>query len=130
MAKRETKHKREQIEAYMANYKQQVQRLYWLSKFNVRQFLGTRQDGDPRVDYLTGLESFKNLANAQISGVVRILTMMLGDKKQEFLKVMDEELASQLKAMEEDVGIVGWSAEGSPQFDLAVLREKTKGWPT
>ncbi len=130
MAKRETKKQREQNEAYMENYKQLVQRLYWLSKFNVRQFMGTRDEGDPRVDYLAGLESFKNLANAQLSGIIRILTMMLGDKKQEFLKVMEEELASQLKSMEEDVGIVGWSAEGSPQFDLAILREKTRGWPT
>ena len=130
MAKTQTKKQSAQNEAYMENYKQQVQRLYWLSKFNVRQFLGTRQDGDPRVDYLAGMESFKNLANAQISGVVRILTMMLGDKKQEFLKVMAQELAIQIKSMEEDVGIVGWSAEGSPQFDLAILREKTKGWPT
>jgi len=128
LAKRETK-KREQNEAYMENYKQQVQRLYWLSKFNVRQFLGTRQDGDPRVDYLAGLEGFKNLANSQLSSIIGILTMMLGDKKQEFLKVMEEELANQIKAMEEDIGVVGWTDNGEPQFDLAVLRERTRGWP-
>lgn len=128
MAK-ETKKQREQNEAYMENYKQLVQRLTFLSRFNVRQFMGTRQEGDPRVDYLAGLEGFKNLANSQLSGIIRILTMMLGDKKQEFLKIMQEELGNELKSMEEGLGVTGWTAEGSPQFDLQVLREMTKGWP-
>ena len=129
MAKRETEKQREQNEAYMENYKQLVRRLTFLSLFNVRQFMGTRQEGDPRVDYLAGLESFKNLVNAQISGIVRVLTMMLGDKKQEFLDIMAEELSNHLKVMEEEVGIVGWKDDGLPQFDLQVSREKTKGWP-
>ena len=129
MAKRGTKKQREQNEAYMENYKQLVQRLTFLSRFNVRQFMGTRQEGDPRVDYLTGLEGFKNLANSQLSGIIRILTMMLGDKKQEFLKIMEEELGNQLKSMEEDIGVVGWTDTGEPQFDLQVLKGKTAGWP-
>jgi len=132
LAKRETKkqrEQREQNEAYMENYKQLVQHLTFLSRFNVRQFMGTRQEGDPRVDYLAGLEGFKNLANSQLSGIIRILTMMLGDKKQEFLKIMEEELGNELKSMEEELGVTGWTAEGSPQFDLQVLRERTKGWP-
>ena len=136
MAKKETKEQKEQNEAYMENYKKLVERLYWLSTFNVRQFMGTREEGDPRdphgpvrVNYLAGLESFKNLANAQISGIVRVLTMLLGDKKPEFLKIMEEELANQIKAMEEDVGITEWANDGTPRFDLQVLREKTKGWP-
>jgi len=130
LAKETKKQQQEKNEAYLENYKKMVQRLYWVSKFNVRQFMGTREEGDPRVNYLAGLESFKNLANVQIAGIVRILTMMVGDKKQELLQIMEDELAAQIKVMEEDVGIVGWSAEGSPQFDLAILREKTKGWPT
>ena len=129
MAKRETKKQREQNEAYMKNYKQLVQRLTFLSRFNVRQFMGTRQEGDPRVDYLAGLEGFKNLANSQLSGIIRVLTMMLGDRKQEFLKIMEEELGNELKSMEVELGVTGWTAEGSPQFDLQVLRERTKGWP-
>ena len=116
-------------EAYMENYKQLVQRLTFLSRFNVRQFMGTREEGDPRVDYLAGLEGFKNLVNAQVSGIVRILTMMLGDKKQEFLGILEEELANHLKSMEEELGVTGWTAEGQPQFDLQVLRERTRGWP-
>ncbi|GAI71332.1 unnamed protein product, partial [marine sediment metagenome] len=51
--------------------------------------------------------------------------MMLGDKKPEFLKIMEEELNNQLKAMEEDIGVVTWSDDGTPRFDLQVLREKT-----
>ncbi len=129
MAKKETKEQKEQNEAYMETYKKLVERLYWLSRFNVRQFMGTREEGDPRVDYLAGLESFKNLANSQLSGIIRILTMMLGDKKPEFLKIMEEELNNQLKALEDDIGVVTWSDDGTPRFDLGVLREKTKGWP-
>ena len=129
MAKKETKEQQEQNEAYMETYKKLVERLYWLSRFNVRQFMGTREEGDPRVDYLAGLESFKNLANSQLSGIIRILTMMLGDKKPEFLKIMEEELNNQLKALEDDIGVVTWSDDGTPRFDLGVLREKTKGWP-
>ena len=127
MKKKEKQEK--ENEAYLENYKQMIQRLSFLSRFNVRQFLGTRPEGDPRVEYLTVLEEFKNLANAQITGIVRVLTMLLGDKKQEFLDIMAEEMSNHLKVMEEEVGITGWTAEGQPQFDLKVLREKTKGWP-
>jgi len=133
---KETKKQKKEREAYMENYKQQVEHLYWLSTFNVRQFMGTRKENDPqdpygplRVKYLAGLESFKNLANAQISGIVRILTMMLGDRLPEFLKIMEEDLATQIKAMEEDIGVKGWDKDGNPQFDLQVLREKTARWP-
>ena len=129
MKKSQKEKQREENEAYKENYKTQIERLYFLSKFNARQFLGTRPEGDPRVEYLTTIESFKNLANAQIAGVIRVMTMMLGDKKQEFLDIMAEELASQLKVMEEEVGITGWTEEGQPQFDLNILREKTRGWP-
>ena len=129
MAKKDEEKQKQENEAYVERYKQMVERLTILSRFNVRQFLGTRPEGDPRVDYLAGLEGFKNLVNPQLSGIIRVLTMMLGDKRQEFLKIMEEELANQIKVMEEEVGITGWTAEGQPQFDLAVLREKTKGWP-
>ena len=129
MAKKETEEQKKQNEAYVETYKKLVERLYWLSRFNVRQFMGTREEGDPRVDYLAGLESFKNLANSQLSGIIRILTMMLGDKKPEFLKIMEEELNNQLKALEDDIGVVTWADDGTPRFDLGVLREKTKGWP-
>ena len=127
--KKAEKEKQEKAKAYLENYKQMIQRLYFVSRFNVRQFLGTRQEGDPRVEYLAALEGFKNLANAQITGVIRAVTLMLGEKKQEFLDIMAEELANQLKVMEDEVGITDWTAEGQPQFDLQVLREKTKGWP-
>jgi len=129
LVKNLTKEEQEQNEAYMENYTKLVKRLYWLSRFNVRQFMGNREEGDPRVDYLAGGEGFKNLASAEISGVVRILTMMLGKRKQEFLKVMEEELTSQLKSMEEEIGVVSWADDGTPRFDLKVLREKTAGWP-
>ena len=128
MAKTKKKQEAED-QALLDEYKKQAERLDFLSKFNVRQFMGTREEGDPRVAYLAGLEGFKNLANTQISGIVRIVTMMLGDKKQEFHKIMAEELANHVKSMEAEVGITGWTEDGKPKFDLAVLREKTKDWP-
>ncbi len=130
MSKKDEEKQEKENEAYKENYKKQVQRLYFLSGVNIRQFLGTRPEGDPRAEYLTALESFKNLANAQIAGMVRILTMMLGDKKQEFLDIMAEELANQLKVMEEELGITNWADDLTPQFDLNILREKTRSWPT
>jgi len=129
LKKSEKEKQEKENEAYLEKYRQLVQRLTFLSRFNVRQFMGTRKEGDPRVDYLAGLEGFKNLVNSQLSGIIRILTMMLGDKKQEFLKIMEEELVTQLKSMEEDIGVVGWTDTGEPQFDLQVLKGKTAGWP-
>ena len=129
MVKKSEKKQEAENQALLGEYKKQAERLYFLSKFNCRQFLGTRDEGDPRVTYLAGLEGFKNLANAQLAGIIRILTMMLGDRKSEFHNIMAEELGNQVKSMEEDVGITGWTEDGQPQFDLNVLREKTKGWP-
>lgn len=116
-------------QAYLENYEKMVRKLHLLSRIYIRQFLGTRPEGDPRVDYLTGLEGFKNLANAQLSGVVRILTMMLGGKKQEFLDILEEELGKQIKAMEEDLAVTSWDAQGNPTFDLQVFRQRTATWP-
>lgn len=129
MPKKTTKAQETENQALLDEYKKQAQRLSFLSKFNVRQFLGTREEGDTRVSFMAELEGFKNLANSQLAGIVRILTMMLGDRKGEFHKILAEELGNQVKSMEEDVGITGWTEDGQPQFDLMVLREKTKGWP-
>ena len=129
MAKKTDKKQEAENQALLDEYKKQAERLYFLSKFNVRQFMGTREEGDPRVNYLAGLEGFKNLVNAQLAGIIRILTMMLGDKKSEFHQIMAEELGNQVKSMEEDIGVTGWTEDGQPQFDLQILREKTGGWP-
>lgn len=91
--------------------------------------MGTREDGDPRVHYLVGLESFKNLANAQLSGIIRFLNESKEGKKPDLFPIMAEELADHIKSMEEDLGVTGWTEEGHPQFDLQILKEKTKGWP-
>lgn len=129
MPKKSEKKQEAESQALLDEYKKQAERLYFLSKFNVRQFLGTREEGDPRVSYMAGLEAFKNLANAQLGGIVRILTIMLGDRKSEFHKIMAEELGNHVKSMEEEVGVASWTEEGKPIFNLQILREKTKGWP-
>ena len=129
MAKMTSKKQQEKDEAYLENYAVQLKHLYYLSRFNVRQFLGTRPEGDPRVEYLADLERFKNLVNAQMLGINRILKIMLGEKKTQFMKIMEEELATQLKNMEEDIGVEGWGDDGVPRFNKQVQIEKTKGWP-
>ena len=116
-------------EAYLENYRNLVRRMMFLSTFNVREFLGTREPEDPRVHYLAGLEGFKNLANAQLSGIIRFLDESKKDKKPDLFAIMAEELAAHLKEMEKDLGVTGWTEEGQAQFDLQVLRERTKGWP-
>jgi len=129
LAKKEQTTKQKQYEAYMENYRTLVQHLQFLSSFNVREFMGTREDGDPRVHYLAGLEGFKNLANAQLSGIIRFLDESKDGKKTDLFPIMAEELAAHVKSMEEDLGVTGWNEEGHPQFDLQILKEKTKGWP-
>jgi len=109
MPKKQEEKQEAENQALLDEYKKRAERLYLLSRFNVRQFMGTREEGDPRVTYLAGLEGFKNLANAQLAGIIRILTMMLGEKKGEFHKIMAEELGTQVKSMEDDVGITGWT---------------------
>lgn len=129
MAKPESKKSKKEQQAYLENYTRLVQRLVKISNFNTQQFLGTRPEGDPRVEYLASMEAFKNLANAQIGSIMRVLSMMLSDKKAEFHKIMEEELSSMLSNMEEAVGITGWNDNGEPQFDLQKLKEKTGHWP-
>ena len=128
MSKEKQTPKQKQYEDYMENYRTLVQQLQVLSGVNVREFMGNREDGDPRVHYLAGIEGFKNLANAQLSGIIRYLNESKGSKKPDLLSIMAEELSAHLKSMEEDLGVTGWN-EGQPQFNLQILREKTKGWP-
>ena len=129
MGKNKQDTKQKQYEAYMENYRNLVRRMMFLSSFNVREFMGTREPGDPRVHYLAGLEGFKNLANAQLSGIIRFLDESKEDTKPDLFAIMAEELAAHLKEMEKDLAVTGWTEEGQAQFDLQVLREKTKGWP-
>jgi len=124
--KQDTKQKQED---YLENYRNLVRRMMFLSTFNVREFMGTREPEDPRVHYLAGLEGFKNLANAQLSGIIRFLDESKEDTKPDLFAIMAEELAAHLKEMEKDLAVTGWTEEGQAQFDLQVLREKTKGWP-
>lgn len=117
-------------EEYMANYKALVTKLCTLSRMNVRQFLGTRADGDPRVDYLAGVESFKNLANVQLQLLLGVVYALVGTKKPEVLKMMEDELGKQIEAMEESLAVTGWREDGTPILDLKAHLEKTQGWPS
>jgi len=119
----------EQAEAYLENYKDMVKKLSILSRVAIRQFLGSRPDSDPRVDYMMEFETFKNLANAQISALTRVVTEKLKVKRDDFLAINKEELEKQVKAMEKDLCVTGWTTEGQPNFNLQAYRERTAGWP-
>ncbi len=115
--------------AYLDDYHEKVRRLHVLSTHAVRQFLGTREEGDPRVDYLVGLEAFKNMANAQISCLLRLATEKLGVSQEDFLALAAEELGKQVETMQEDLAVIGWNEDGTIKLDLQAHLEKTKGWP-
>ncbi|KKN16226.1 hypothetical protein LCGC14_0978190 [marine sediment metagenome] len=115
--------------AQMDEYRAQAAKLQALSRLAVRQFLGTRPEGDPRVDYLAGLEAFRNMASAQLAALTMIVTAMLGDNVETLRKASLAELQGQIESMEKDLAVTGWDGEGNPLFDLPASRELTKGWP-
>jgi hypothetical protein len=113
-------------EDFLENYRSQVNRLQVLSRLAIRQFLGTRPDGDPRVDYLANLDAFKNLANVHLEVMMELV---IKKSKDDFLKLQGEHLAMQVKAMEQDLCVTGWDNLGNPIFDLPRYMERTKLWP-
>jgi len=129
MTKKPTAAEKKKSEKYIVNYKELITKLHTLSQMNVRQFLGTRADGDPRVTYLTGLETFKNLANVQLSVLLRLTTEKLGVKREDFLTLSEDELSQQITSMEESLAVTGWNEDGTPQLDLQAHLEKTANWP-
>lgn len=129
MKKGEKATQKKKVEEYMANYGPMTKRLFVLSQMNVRQFLGTRVEGDPRVAYLTQMEAFKNLADVQISTLLEVVSNMFGGKGGEFLKRFEETLSEQITSMEESLAVTGWNEDGTPILNLQAHLEKTKGWP-
>ena len=119
----------EELQKYVESYRKMVEKLNTLSRIAVKQFLGSRPADDPRVVYLAGMETFRNLANAQLEVLVRLATEKLGVKREEFLQMSNEEMDKQVKAMEEDLRVTGWDNAGQPIFDLQAYRERTIGWP-
>ena len=110
-------------------YRALATKLETLSKLAVRQFLGTRPEGDPRVDYLAGLEVFMNVATAQLAALNSMMTALLGDNVETFRKAGLAELAEQVESMEKQLAVTGWDEAGNPLFDLQASRELTKRWP-
>lgn len=120
----------EELQKYVKSYREMLKKLSTMSQVAVRQFLGSRPADDPRVVYLAGLETFRNVANAQMEVLVRLATEKLGVKREEFLQMSSEEMEKQVKAMEEDLRVSGWDGDGNPLFeDLQAYRERTIGWP-
>lgn len=116
-------------EEYMKHYRDLVAKLHEMSRMNVRQLMGTKAEGDPRVEYLTGLEAFRNVANVQIQVNSRLITDKLGVEREDFLALSQEIMEQQIKSMEEALAITGWKENGKPTLDLKRYGEKTRGWP-
>lgn len=129
MAKGDKATRQKKVDEYMANYGEMTKKLFILSRMNVRQFLGTRPDGDPRVEYLTQMEAFKNLSNVQLSVLLDAVSNMFGTKGGEFLKRFEEALSQQITSMEESLAVTGWNEDGTPILDLQAHLEKTQSWP-
>lgn len=129
MKKGDTTTQKKKVEEYMANYGEMTKKLFLLSQMNVRQFLGTRVEGDPRVTYLTQMEAFKNLADVQLSTLLEVVSNMFGSKGGDLLKVFERTLSQQIASMEESLAVTGWNEDGTPILDLQAHLEKTKGWP-
>ncbi len=122
---------KKEAEGYVENYREMLRRLGILSRLATRQMLSSRQypDGDPRVEFVTVLEQFKNMHIAQISVLLRLATEKLGVTREEFLELSQEELVKQVMSMENELCIKGWDTAGNPMLDLAAYREKTRAWP-
>ena len=129
MKKGDAATQKKKVDEYMANYGEMTNRLFVLSRMNVRQFLGTRAEGDPRVLYLAQMEAFKNLADVQISTLLEVVSNMFGGKGGKFLKLFEETFSEQIASMEESLAVTGWNEDGTPILDLKAHLEKTKGWP-
>lgn len=114
---------------YLENYGEMVRKVQVLSRLGIRQFIGTRPDGDPRAVYLTGLETFRNLANVHLEVITALAIKKLGVSRDDFLKLQAEELANQVKVMEEDLAVKSWDQAGNPIFDLPAYMKRTIGWP-
>jgi len=117
-----------EAEQYLEQYRGMVRKLQVLSQVATRQLMGSRSEGDPQAEYLTALEAFKNMANAQLDMLIR-LAVELGVARERMLEVQSEELQKQVTAMEQDLCVTGWNADGHPVFDLQAYRERTAGWP-
>jgi hypothetical protein len=126
MAKKQVE---KQNEALLGTYKQMLEKLKVLSKISARQFLGTRADDDPRLVYLTDLETFKNMANVHIEVIMEFIIKKLKVTREEFLKAQTDLISSQVATMETDLCVTGWDQQGNPLFDLAKYAERTRTWP-
>lgn len=120
---------KQQKQDYLENYRNMVQRLQVLSRLAVRQLIGTRANDDPQAEYVAGLEAFKNLANVHLEVIMELAIKKLGISKDDFLKLQGEQLANQIKAMEQDLCVTGWDDNGNPIFDLVAYAKRTVRWP-
>jgi len=117
----------EEKQAYLDNFREKVRRLHVLSGAAVRQFLGTREEEDPRVEYLTGLEVRTNMANVQLSSLLRLTTEKRSPE--DYPTMAAEELEKQVETMQEDLAVIGWNEDGTMKLDLQAHRKKTAKWP-
>ncbi len=126
MAKKDKKEKKPD---FMIGYRENIRKLQILSRLATQKFLGSRPAGDPRQDYLLGIEAFKNLSNVYLEVIMELMISTLGIPKEKFLELMEKKLGEQVKSIEQDLCVTSWDAAGNPIFDLKKYAEKTKTWP-
>ncbi len=115
--------------AYMANVNEIVRRMRTLSQISTRQLLGNLPADNPRVEYATGQKLLENMTVVQLEVMNKLLIKVSGVTQEEYLKLQREQLAAQLKSMQEGLGVTDWDEEGNPIFDLQAYKEITTAWP-
>jgi hypothetical protein len=128
MAKLKKKDK-EKVEAYLDKYRDKLRRLRVLSGISTRQFLGTRPEGDPRLEFLTEMLMNQHLATVQFQVLLEAAIGRDSFTREEFLDLQEAKLNEQLASIEMDLCIDHWDESGRPVFDLPKYTERTKIWP-
>lgn len=110
----------------LVEYQRLVARVQALSRVQVRQFLGTRPEDDPRLVYLAQRECYLTLLIFQVQALTELLAP---ETRQKFMTAMLKLVRKAVGDWGKDLGVKDWSTDGQPIFELPVFREKTRGWP-
>lgn len=118
-----------QSQELILKYTENARKMMELSRIHARQFMGMRNENDPRLRYLIELDSMMNMLQSQVEVLTTLVTTQLGVDKLDYLKCAEQVMANSLKRMQDSLGITGWDEAGSPLFDLAKYKEVTSLWP-
>jgi hypothetical protein len=118
-----------ELQDLLNGYMDMASKIQQLSRLSIREFLGTRPDNDPRVHYLSELETFRHLANVNLTVVMELTIKALGITQADYLKIQNQKLAELLTELQNNLGVTGWDEVGQPLLDLVKYSERTASWP-